>query len=80
MKPARLISILAIALFANPAVGAVNPEHNPAAKSRQKPAASVENLLQVIVETNTAILPLECRGYYLRTKSDHASSGLNRCN
>ncbi len=80
MKPARLISLLAIALLANPAVAAVNPWHSPAPKAGQKQAPGVEALLQVIVETDTTVLPLECRGYYVRMKSNHASGSLNRCN
>ena len=80
MTPAHLALIVGIVLTASPAVAAVNPGNNPALESRRKPASGVEKLFQLIVETNPAALPLECRGYYVRMKSSHAPADrLNRC-
>ena len=65
-------------LAATPASAALNPRQNPGTEPRRMPP--LEELLQVTEEQNRVVLPLECRGYYVRSKSSQAqAANLNRC-
>lgn len=84
MKRAALALVLAIAVFAGPAAAAVSSSHSPVAQPQRKPMSDIEKLIQMLVEKDSterldsAELPLECRGYYVRAKA-HRAAAQTRC-
>ena len=78
MKRASLALIFAIAVFAGPAAAAVSSSHSPVAEPQRKPMSDIEKLIRMLVEKDSADLPLECRGYYVRAKA-HRAAALIRC-
>ena len=77
MKRASLALIFAIAVFAGPAAAAVSSSHSPVAESQRK-LSDIEKLIRMLVEKDSTDLPLECRGYYVRSKA-HRAAALIRC-
>ena len=74
MKATRSTLTFALLLVASPVVAAVNTTHNPA---REAKPASIEAPDKLSVENRQSELPLECRGYYIRT---HTRPDLRLCN
>jgi len=66
---------LALLVAATPAGAAIHAAQNPLSVV-QRVSTSVVELL-VMDHQKTEVLPLECRGYYVRP---HKQSGHSRCN
>jgi len=63
MKTAQVATIFGLMLAATPALAAIDPGHSFSPKPKSAPQ-EVADLL--VVDNQQNVLPLECRGYYVR--------------
>jgi hypothetical protein len=74
MKTAQIATIFGLMLAATPALAAIDPGHSFSPKPKSAPQ-EVADLL--VVDNQQNVLPLECRGYYVRNIRKPAA--LSRC-